>query len=269
RKGRPKKLQDKSRKYKWVQFHVTTYDNPYAASDPEILDLIKNTSKAAERQELYGEFLDSGNAIISYNLLQEALMPVERDRFEYYELGVDTSGKGKDETVLITLGIIDGIAYPVDVYTELTTDQILLADKIAQLDKTYNYRRIYYDETGMGDTLGDACRNNHPELPVYGINFKSEKTELYVNLERLFEYRLINLSLLDDENKDKLEEQLSYMYWEYGKYKDQPPKARSDNYDDYADALALGCYGQQKGEFIRELPPEIWTEGYSVESDAW
>lgn len=260
RKGKPQPVenhQDKE-KYPWTQFHVTTFDNPMAASDPAILKLIKGTTKAAEMQELYGEFLDGGNAMIPYNLLQESLIQIkEKPRFVYYDLGVDTSGKGKDETVLITVGVTEaGLVFPVDVYTELTTDQIELAKKIKHLNKIYQYRRIYIDGTGMGDTLVDACRHEDPTLPIYPINFAAEKTELYVNLERLFEDRLVNLTQLREELMEKLTEQLQYMYWEYGKFKDQPPKARSDTADDFSDSFALACYGQQKGPGLQELPQD-------------
>lgn len=267
RKGKPTyfKGRENREKYQWVQFHVTTFDNPYAANDKAVLNVIKNTSKAAEKQELYGEFLDGGNAIVSYNLLQESLVEFDnRPKFEYYELGIDTSGKGKDETVLTTVGITTtGKVCPVDVYVELTTDQTRLAVKIKELYELYGYRRIYYDETGMGDTLGDICRERYPELPVYGINFKTDKTNLYVNLERLFGERKINLTLLEEFHKEKMSNQIAYMYWDYGKYKDQIPKARSDNPDDYSDSMTLACFGQQKGDFMQELPADFWSEGYS------
>jgi len=233
-------------------------DNPLAASDPTVLKLIRGTTKAAERQEIYGEFLDGGNSLIPYNLLQEALTPIKRPKFDYYDLGVDTSGKGKDETVLITFGVRDDVIYPIDVYTELTTEQPALARKIKELNRIYGYRRIYLDSTGMGDTLLDLCREIDHKMTLLGINFKSEKTELYINLERLFEERLINLSLLDDFHRDKLAEQLSYMYWDHGKFKDQPPKVRTEHADDYSDSCALGVYGQQKFDFIQNLD-DFWT----------
>lgn len=259
RKGLKKELHKSDDKYCWVQFHVTTFDNPYAANDKAILNLIKTTSKAAEKQELYGEFLDGGNSIVSYGLMQESLVPDAYPKFVYYECGVDTSGKGKDETVVTTVGVTEsGKCYPVDIYTELTTDQTQLARKLNELDNTYHYRTIYIDETGMGDTLLDICRDRYPQLAVMGVNFKTYKTELYVNLERLFEERLINLAHLDDFNKTKMVEQISYMYWEYGKFKDQVPKARSDNHDDYSDSMCLAVWGQKQGDFIREVPDAMW-----------
>ena len=273
RKGKEKILHTRSNKYKWTQFHVTTFDNPLAASDPEVLDLIRGTSKAAERQELYGEFLDGGNSIVPYNLLQEAVIEYdERPKFEYYECGVDTSGKGQDETVIIVIGVTpDGRIFPVDCYSELTTDQVQLANKIHEMNASYRFRRIYFDETGMGDTLGDIIRDKYPELPIYGVNFKTEKTDLYVNLERLFEEhsvikdrRIINLTLLQGVHHDNLIEQIAYMYWEHGKYKDQAPKARSENHDDYPDGLALACYGQRKGNLLEDIP-DFWETNYGVD----
>jgi|SRR3990167_286600 len=262
RKGIPHPVEghEDKEKYMWTQFHVTTFDNPQAASDPAILKLIGGTNKASEQQELYGEFLDGGNSLIPYNLLQESLIPCAiRPLFEYYELGVDTSGKGKDETVLTVVGItVDKRIFTVEIYTELTTEQPALAKKIAEMHKKYRFRRIYLDETGMGDTLLDCCKVEDNTMPLYGINFKAEKTKLYVNLERLFEEHAVNLSLLDDFNMDKLHTQISYMYWEHGKFKDQKEKVRSETNDDYPDSLALACYGQQKAELFQDLPDEFW-----------
>lgn len=244
----------------WVQFHVTTYDNPLAASDPAILKLISNTTEAARKQELMGEFIDGGNALIPYNMLQHALTPVKKSpEFLYYDLGVDTSGKGQDETVLITAGITeDNQVYPVDVYTELTTDQTDLANLINKRNNFYKYRNIFIDSTGIGDSLLDCCGKVSGLLPTYGINFKSDKTDIYVNLARLFNDKLINLSLLEDLHKEKCIDQLSYMYWEYGDFKDQTPKARSSTrHDDYPDALALVLCGQREGDFIQNIPNDF------------
>lgn len=266
--GIPKPIEghEDKEKYPWTQFHVTTFDNPLAASDPQVLKLIRGTTKAAERQEIYGEFLDGGNSLIPYNLLQESLMSLkERPQFEYYDMGVDTSGKGADETVLTIVGIREGVVYPIECYTELTTEQPALARKIAEYNRIYGLRRIYIDETGMGDTLMDLCREEDPDMNLYGINFKSDKTNIYVNLERLFEElnpkgagRLINLSLLDDYHRDKLFEQLSYSYWDFGKFKDQQQKVRSEHADDYADSLALATFGQIKVDFIQDVDG-LWS----------
>ncbi len=266
--GKPRKLHDDKEKYPWTQFHVTTFDNPMAKDDPQVLKLIGGTTRASEKQELYGEFLDGGNSLIPYNLLQESLQPVKLREFEYYEAGVDTSGKGADETVVTIAGIRNGVVYPVECYTELTTEQPALARKLKQFNRIYGLRRIYIDETGMGDTLMDLCRDVDPEMNIYGINFKSDKTDIYVNLERLFEERLINLSLLEDFHKDKMAEQLSYMYWEHGKFKDQVPKVRSEHADDYSDSLALVTFGQQKTDFMHDVS-DIFTSDYVGDYVGW
>lgn len=267
--GKPRILHSDKDKYPWTQFHVTTFDNPMAASDPQVLKLIGGTTKASERQELYGEFLDGGNSLIPYNLLQESLTKVsKRPKFEYYDAGVDTSGKGADETVITIVGVRNEVVYPVEIYTELTTEQPALARKIKQFNRIYGLRRIYIDETGMGDTLMDLCKEADVDMNLFGINFKSNKTDIYVNLERLFEERLINLSLLEDFHKDKMAEQLSYMYWDHGKYKDQQAKVRSEHADDYSDSLALVAFGQEKTEFMQEVP-DLWSTESVGEYVGW
>ena len=127
------------------------------------------------------------------------------------------------------------------------------SESIKQLHKHYSFRRVYVDETGMGDTLLDLIREVDDTINVYGVNFKGDKTEIYVNLERLFEERIINLSLLEEFHREKLSDQLSYMYWDHGKYKDQQPKVRSDHSDDYSDSLALVAKGQEKVDFMQDL----------------
>jgi len=63
-------------------------------------------------------------------------------------------------------------------------------------------------------------------------------------------------------------EQLSYMYWDHGKYKDQVPKVRSEHADDYSDSLALVAFGQQKVEFMRDVS-DIFTPELSGEYVGW
>jgi len=249
------------KKNKWTQFHVESYDNPDVQDDPEILEIAAGGSEAQKRQELKGEFLDGGNSLIPYDILQLALSPIKKEPlFSYYYLGVDTSGKGKDETVLTTIGVTDdGVLYPVDIYVEETTDQTDLARKIQSLHRHFQYYNIYIDSTGIGDTLLDICNKIDGSMPTYAVNFKSDKLELYKNLARIFNDKLINLSLLDDYHKTKMADQLSYMYWDYGEAKDQTPKARSNAiHDDYPDSLALGAFGEQSGDFIQAIPMDIF-----------
>ena len=127
----------------------------------------------------------------------------------------------------------------------------------------------------MGDTLLDLVREVDETIPVNGINFKSDKTNKCVNLERLFEElnpngngRLINLSLLPDEHKEKMVDQLSHMYWDHGKFKDQQPKVRSEYSDDYSDSMALVAYGQQKVPFMQEVEG-LWEAPYAGEYVGW
>jgi len=245
----------------WTQFHVTSYDNPMSASDPALMSLIESMSAETAQNEIYGEFIEGGNSIIPFYQIQESLkVPDPLPKFEYYDLGVDTSGKGKDETVLLTYGVTpEGKAYAVDAYTEMTTDQTLLAAKIDELDRRYHYRNIVMDSTGIGDALVDACHEKNPTLPVLPVNFRQDKTDLYVNLATHFMNRNANYGLLKQAYREKIANQLSYMYWYYGEYKDQLPKARTEYADDWADASALGLWALQNREYIQALPMSFWN----------
>lgn len=254
RHGVREELHEKDGKYKWIQFHVTTYDNPDAASDPEILELISGSTEASRQQELMGEFLDGGNSLIPYNQLQFALITQEYIKeFDYFDLGVDTSGKGKDETVLTTLGVKNGYVYPLHIYTETTTSQPKLARKISEMHSINKYRKIFIDGTGIGDALIDNCKEIDPTLPIRKIDFTKSKTDLYKNIARLFETKKINLTHIESRYTDKLTEQLQYLYWDYGKYKDQQPKVRTEHADDYSDSFALACFGQRGYRAVVEL----------------
>jgi len=260
-KGKLKEEREKTDVLQWVKFHVTSLDNPDTASDPVFLKMLATTTKSAQEQEVYGLFREGGNSLISHNLLQDSLLPIKRPKtFDYYDMGVDTSGKGQDETVIIIFGVKDGIVYPVHVYTENTTEQHELVKKIKSLhDKECHCRRIYIDETGMGYELVALCYKKYSSLNAFGINFLAEKTNIYVNLVKLFEDRKINLTLLEEHHRDKLVKQITHMYWDYGKYKDQKPKVRTDFDDDYSDASALGCFGQLRGASFQVLPDEfVW-----------
>ena len=58
------------------------------------------------------------------------------------------------------------------------------------------------------------------------------------------------------------------MYWDHGKFKDQQPKVRSEHADDYSDSLALAVFGQQKVEFMQEVP-DLWSPESVGEYQGW
>ena len=201
-KGIPKKLQTKDDAYIWSQFHVTSYDNPTTADDTVFMNMLKTMSQSKVKAEIYGEFLESGNSMFSTDILSDAFNDVPIPEFEYYDLGVDTSGKGLDETVLMDVGVTkEGKCVVVDIYTEETTDQTLLARVIEKKHKVRHYRSINVDSTGMGDGLVDACKHTDTFLPVRTVQFKTEKIEMYNGLVVLFENRGINLSHVSDETQ--------------------------------------------------------------------
>ena len=245
----------------WTQFHVKSYDNPTTAGDPIFLDMVRKMSKTKQRAEIEGEFLEAGSSLFSYDLLEDAFKLIDTTGLDidYYTLGVDTSGKGDDETVLADIAVTkDGLCFPVEIYTEDTTDQTKLARVIEDKYRRRHYRTIYVDGTGLGDGLVDACKHLKTPLPIRAINFKSEKTDMYNGLVILFENRGINFSKFPTQYIDKARRQFQYLYADYGKNRDGTARIRThDDHDDIPDAIALGCYDKYGGEGWYEMPPDI------------
>ncbi len=258
-KGKPKKLKEKNDTNIWTQFHVRSWDNPNAKDDPVFMNMVKNMSKQKQRAELDGEFLEAGSSLLSHELIQDAFAKVDMPEIAHYDLGVDTSGKGEDETVVMEIAITKtGVCFPVGIYTEDTTDQTKLAATIASKHRLRNYRRIYVDSTGLGEGLVDALKHTKVYLPVTPINFKAEKVEMYNGLVVAFENRGINLSHVPEGHHEKFRRQLQYLYADYGLHGDGAVKIRTfDDHDDYADALALGCYSQYGVGEWHEMPADI------------
>ena len=155
--------------------------------------------------------------------------------------------------MLTTLGVKNKYVYPLHIYTETTTSQPKLARKISEMHSINKYRKIFIDGTGIGDALVDSCKETDPTLPIRKIDFTKSKTDLYKNIARLFEAKKINLTHMESRYTDKLTEQLQYLYWYYGKYKDQQPKVRTEHADDYSDSFALACFGQRGYRAVVEL----------------
>ncbi len=247
--------------YIWTQFHISSWDNPVNKTDPVFLNMIKRMSKTKQKAELEAEFLDAGASLLSHELLVDAFSKkdVTKEEIDYWTLGVDTSGKGADETVLIDVAVTkSGHCLPSDAYTEETTDQTLLAKIIEKRHKIKHYRNIYIDSTGLGEGLVDACKHVNTPLPVMAVNFKKEKVEIFNGLVILFENRNINFTNFPEEYIDKCRQQLQYLYADYGLHGDGTVKIRThDDHDDFPDALALACYSQYGGEEWHKLPDDI------------
>ena len=224
----------------WTEFHVKSTDSPLIREDPSFLEEIKKLTRDEYVQEVEGEFLDIGNALIPNNLIKEAIVDYKpRGRINYY-MGVDIARTGRDETVFTVIGVDeDEVVFVEDVIAEAQSNVVDVCGRIGDLVRDYKVESVFIDETGLGGGLVDLARER--DLPVRGVVFTlQEKAEMYKNLRLLFENHKIKLKEIN-----KLVYQLSYLRREYTET--GVMKIKSEEHDDYPDSLVLACRAVQGG----------------------
>jgi len=225
----------------WTEFHVESTENPLVEEDPAFLAEIKRLTREEYVQEIQGEFLDIGDALIPNSLILEAITDGHpKGRLRYY-MGVDVARTGRDETVYTICGVDEqNTVFVEEVENEGQSNVVQVSGRMGELARKYNVQTIYIDETGLGGGLVDIGRESG--LPVRGVVFSlQEKAEMYKNLRLLFENHKIKLKKID-----KLVYQLSYLRREYTE--SGIMKIKSDEHDDYPDSLVLACKAVQSGD---------------------
>lgn len=218
----------------WTEFHVKSTDNPLVKADPVFVEEIKRLTRDEYVQEVDGEFLDIGNALIPRILITESIVDYQpRGRVRYY-MGVDVARAGSDETVYTIVAVDDDDVVVVEeVESEVQSNVVSVAGRIRDFVRKYGLETVFVDETGLGGGLVDLAREQGS--PVRGVIFSlQEKARMYSDLRLLFENHTIKLKQIN-----KLVYQLSYLKREYTETGIM--KIRSDEHDDYPDSLVLAC----------------------------
>ena len=224
----------------WREFHVKSTDSPLIQEDPTFVEEIKKLTRDEYVQEVEGEFLDIGNALIPNALIKEAITDYSpKGRVNYY-MGVDIARTGRDETVFTIVGVDENdIVFVEEVIAESQSNVVDVCGRVGDLCRDYKIESVFVDETGLGGGLVDLAREQ--EIPVRGVVFSlQEKAEMYKNLRLLFENHRIKL-----KDINKLVYQLSYLRREYTETVIM--KIRSDEHDDYPDSLVLACRAMNAG----------------------
>jgi len=221
----------------WKEFHVKSTDNPFVKDDPLFLSLVKSLTKDEYVQEIEGEFLDAGDALIPHSLLREAISDKKPQGHVRYVIGADIARTGLDETVLTVLAIdAQDIVYVVETISEAQSNLVDVTGRLGDLCRKYPIDTVYVDETGLGSGVVDLARRQ--DLPVRGIVFTlTEKSIMYKTIRTLFEKHRIRIKELGP-----LTTQLSVLKAEYtdeGKLKVRTEDKKV--HDDYADSFALAC----------------------------
>ena len=218
----------------WREFHVKSTDNPMIRDDTIFIEEIKRLTKDEYVQEVDGEFLDIGNALIPNHLITEAIVDyIPKGRVTYY-MGVDVARTGRDETVYTIVGLDEeDIIFTEEIEFEDQSNIVQVSGRIQDFVRKYRLETVYIDETGLGGGLVDLAREQG--TPVRGVLFTlQEKADMYKDLRLLFENHRIKLKQIN-----KLIYQLSYLRREYTETGIM--KIKSDEHDDYPDSLVLAC----------------------------
>lgn len=226
---------------KWIQFHATSLMNPEPSDD--YFDELKKLTQDEYQQEVMGEFLDVGNALIPRHLITQAIGDYRMPARVRYALGVDVSGKGKDETVYCLIAYDDNRnVYVVESTAQASTTTIDVAQTVKEIYKKYQGQidSIFIDNTGLGQGAVDNAIDRG--VPARGITFSyEEKLKMYRNLVLLFEKGKIKLG-----DGGKMAYQLGYLQQE--RTENRKMKIVSEEHDDYPDALALACRVVDSGD---------------------
>jgi len=221
----------------WKEFHVRSIDNPFIADDPLFLSIIKKFTKDQYTQEVMGEFLDIGDALIPFTLLRDSITDKKPQGHARYYLGVDVARTGLDETVYTVVAVdeYDNI-YVIETKAERQSNLVDVAGQIGDFCRRYNIQTAYVDETGLGGGVVDLARRQ--DLPIRGVTFSlSEKSLMYKTVRRLFEQHRVKIP-----EAGELINQLGVLkaeYTEEGKLKVKTEDISI--HDDYADSFALAC----------------------------
>ena len=224
----------------WREFHVKSTDSPLIQQDPTFIEEIKKLTRDEYVQEVEGEFLDIGNALIPNSLIQEAIVDFRPKGQVRYYMGVDIARTGRDETVFTVIGVDENdTVFVEDVQAEAQSNVVDVCGRVGEFVRNYRLERVFVDETGLGGGLIDLAREQ--DLPCQGVVFSlQQKAEMYKNLRLLFENHNIKL-----KDINKLVYQLSYLRREYTETGIM--KIRSDEHDDYPDSLVLACKAVNAG----------------------
>lgn len=217
----------------FTKFHVSSEDCPRI--DKDFLKKEKERmSKLQYTQEYLGEFIDELRQLFKDELIKKCMLAKRQEsgRGTFY-LGVDVARMGGDETTFEILRRDGEMLVQIENIIRtmtLTTDSV---NETLELNKKYNFKRIYIDTTGLGVAVFDPLLM-HPDTKrkvesidnsKRSIEYKWEKErqtrlmkeDLYMNLLALMEQGKIKL--LDDDTIFQSLKSVQYEYADNGQMK--------------------------------------------------
>lgn len=214
----------------FTAFHTSSEDCP--RKDQDFLNQQKKILTRAQYAQMYlGEFVDELSRFFSDAIIKKCCIlkrPKEISPGRSYYLGVDIARMGSDDSTFEVIKKIsnDSLVHVENIITSktLTTDT---TDKIIELNRKYNFKRVFIDSTGIGAGVLDQLLNTESiKRKIEGVENatkslddddegkrkKMVKEDLYTNLLMLMENNKIQL--LDDL---EIKNSLRSVQFEYSK----------------------------------------------------
>lgn len=226
---------------KWSTHHVKSRENPLITQD--FLEGQKRSMTHLDYiQEFEGAFVEESDTFLRRELIMHCMEDYQEEgpleNIDYF-LGVDFARYGSDETVFTLVKYQRDrfkVVRIINTYKKPMTDSV---GRIMALDKEWNFKKIYLDETGLGGGAVDILLEKIGRTKIVPVTFTLQnKEEMYKNLQYLMEKgRIIYF------NHRKLINQLSNLVYQYtsnGHLKVHHPDL---GHDDYPDSLALSVFG--------------------------
>lgn len=194
-------------------FHVSSEECPRMDKD-WLKKREERMSKIAYAQEFKGEFADGQMQWFNDELIRECQvlerLPVREPNKNYY-LGSDIARMGNDKSTFEIMEEVDGVMLHRE---HMTTEKSFLNetfDMILDLDKKWQFEKMFIDNEGIGVGVFDfLVANDQTKTRTFGVNnsmeikqglekkrIKIAQEELYTNLLSLM--RQGKVKLLDDE----------------------------------------------------------------------
>lgn len=238
-------------------FHVSSEDCKRIPKD-FLKKEKQRMTKAEYRQEYQGEFTDEWNQFFTTDLIKGCMTFIEWSKEEDYNpsaryyLGVDFARYGGDENAFV---ISELSKDKLKIIKCLTTDRISTTDtigRIAELEKNWNFAKIFVDDGGLGGPILDMLQEKHGRK-VCGLNNASRqievqgeekkrgilKEDLYSNALMLMETK--KMEIISDLN---LLKSLKGITFQYGSENDKNSRKIRifGAYSHLAEAMVRACW---------------------------
>jgi hypothetical protein len=193
----------------------------------------RRMSKREYGQEYLGQFIEDLNQFYPDEIIRKSMIwqrkEIDSREIEHkdFYLGVDVARLGGDQTTFEIVERKDEQLFHIENIVWKRTLLSETADKIIELDRIYNFKRIYIDDGGVGVGVFDTLiSNNQTKRKTIALNNaqriieynpdgtpkakKLLKEDLHNNLLNLMEKR--KLVILDDSNVWQSFKSIQYEY---------------------------------------------------------